>query len=389
MKYDFENIVDRHALNSMKWSNPDKDSISMSIADMDFKVCPEIEEALIKAVKTQNYGYSDIPKEYFLAFRRWFSKYHNITYNTNDMIFATGVVPIISSCVRKLTTPNENVCLLTPNYNIFYNSIVNNGCRILASELIYKDGVYSIDFDDLEAKLANPQTNLFILCNPHNPIGKIWSKEELRKIGKLCLKYHVTVISDEIHCDITEPNKNYVPFLSVDESFKVNTIVCVSTTKAFSTPGTHHALAIVPNKFLFNKVNRALNTDEVAECNFVACQAAIAALNKGHDWLEEMKQKISENRKLATEILLKDAPHLKVIKADATYLMWVDCSYYTDDCDRLCKVLEREHKLTVGKGSVYGSNSKAFVRINLATNTATLKEGLRRFLIPFRLLKTN
>ncbi len=238
-------------------------------------------------------------------------------------MFVTGVVPAISSAVRKLTTPGENVLIQTPVYNIFFNSIVNNGRNVLESPLKYRDGAYEIDFGDLEEKLADPQTTMMILCNPQNPVGKIWDRETLARIGALCRKHHVIVLSDEIHCDLTAPGREYIPFASVSEDCRENSVTCLAPTKAFNLAGLQTAAIMVPNEALRNKMHRAINTDEVAEPNAFAVEAAVAAFTKGEAWLDALRAYIEENRRLAKRWLAERIPKLWPVDGEATYLLWL------------------------------------------------------------------
>ena len=296
MKYDFDTPINRRNTNSLKWDIAENE-LPMWVADMDFKAAPEIQAAIEQRVAHGVFGYSVIPDEWNQAYIGWWQRRHGLTAEKDWLIFCTGVVPAISSIVRKLTTPAEKVLIQTPVYNIFFNSILNNGREVLENSLKYSGGEYEIDFDDLEKKLSDPQVSLMILCNPHNPVGKIWDKDTLEKIGELCYKHNVVVISDEIHCDLTDPGKEYIPFASVSEKCRNNSITCVAPTKAFNIAGLQTAAVIVPNPALRHKVWRALNTDEVAEPNAFAVQAAIAAFTKGEEWLDELRQYIFENKK--------------------------------------------------------------------------------------------
>ena len=224
----------------------------------------------------------------------------------NWLMFCTGVIPAISSTVRKLTTPAEKIVIQTPVYNIFYNCILNNGRNVLENRLIYNNGQYSIDFDDLEKKLSDPQTTLMILCNPHNPVGRIWNKEELSKIGELCKTYGVTVISDEIHCDITDPGVKYTPFASVSDICRDISVTCITPTKAFNLAGLQTSAICIPNDNLRHRVNRAINTDEVAEPNAFAIDAAVSAFSDGQQWLDELKAYLFENKKIVNSFMTEN-----------------------------------------------------------------------------------
>ena len=281
MTYDFDTPIDRFGTYSLKWEEAG-DALPMWVADMDFKTAPEIREALRRRVEHGVFGYSIVPPEWNQAYVDWWGRRHGLVIDPDSLVFCTGVVPAISSMVRKLTTPNENVLIQTPVYNIFFNSILNNGCRVLESPLAYDgEGRYSVDWNDLETKLADPQTTLMILCNPHNPIDRIWNRETLNHIGELCWKHHVTVISDEIHCDLTDPGFDYVPFASVSEHCAMNSVTCMAPTKTFNIAGLNSAAAMIPNPVLRHKVWRALNTDEVAEPNAFAMTATLTAFKEG------------------------------------------------------------------------------------------------------------
>lgn len=291
--YDFDTVVDRRNTGSLKWDVAENE-LPMWVADMDFKTAPQIIDAISERVSHGVFGYSIIPDEWNDAYISWWDRRHGLKIERDSLIFCTGVVPAISSTVRKLTTPGENVLIMTPVYNIFFNSIFNNGVNVQESPLGYENGRYFVDYDRLEHDLSNPQTSLMIFCNPHNPCGIIWTKDELAKIGALCRKYNVTVISDEIHCDITAPGKSYVPFAAASEDCADISITCIAPTKCFNMAGLQTAAVMVPNKFLRHKVWRALNTDEVAEPNAFAITAAVAAFTKGEPWLEELRKYLWE-----------------------------------------------------------------------------------------------
>jgi len=375
MKYDFDTVINRRGTDSVKWDVAENE-LPMWVADMDFRLAPEIEQAIKKRLEHGVFGYSVIPDEWYKAYMNWWQNRHGVSFKRAGLIFCTGVVPAISSIVRKLTTPNENVVIQTPVYNVFFNSIINNGCRVLESPLVYdrKSSSYSMDLKDLEAKLSDPQTTLMILCNPHNPVGKIWDKITLEKIGRLAEKHNVTVISDEIHCDITEPGKNYVPFASVSDICREISITCIAPTKAFNMAGMQSAAVYAENPVLHHKVWRALNTDEIAEPNSFACTAAIAAFNEGAGWLDAMRKYVSENRKLVYDFIEKELPEISVVKSNATYLLWLDISK-----TGLSAAEIRENTgLFLTDGSVYGDCGKNFLRMNIACPKTTLEDGLQR-----------
>ena len=375
--YDFDTPVNRRNTGSLKW-NVEENELPMWVADMDFKTAPEITEALQKRVGHGVFGYSEVPDEWYDAYiKRWKGR-HGFEIKKEWLIFCTGVVPAISSTVRKLTTPAEKVLIQTPVYNIFFNSILNNGRNVIENPLKYDGRTYEIDFDDLEKKLADPQTTLMILCNPHNPIGKIWSKENLERIGELCAKYSVIVLSDEIHCDLTAPNRNYIPFASVSDACADNSITCIAPTKAFNLAGLQTAAVVVPNENLRHKVWRALNTDEVAEPNAFAVTATVAAFNEGGRWLDELRCYIHRNKMIAEEFIAAEILEIKSVSSEATYLMWLDCSAISPDSGKLTAFIREKTGLYLSAGAQYGECGKSFIRMNVACAESVLCDGLCR-----------
>lgn len=380
MTYDFDTVVDRRNTGSIKW-NCAPNELPMWVADMDFKTAPEIIEAFRKRIDHGVFGYSDYTKEWFDAYINWWDRRHGIKYEEEDLIFCTGVIPALSSIVRKLTTPNENVVIMTPVYNVFFNSILNNGCRALEVPLIYENSSYSVDFENLEIALKNPQTSLMILCNPHNPAGKIWDKETLARIGKLAFDNGVIVVSDEIHCDLTMPGRMYVPFASVSEECRMNSISLMAPTKTFNLAGLQTSCVAVPNKRIHHKVWRALNTDEVAEPNSFALVAAITAFTQGENWLDELRSYISANRDYVIDRLQKEAPEIKVVSEDATYLLWIDIKNVSNDSEKFAADLRSKTGLWITEGVHYGASGEGFIRMNIACPRTTLVDGVNRLII--------
>ena len=377
MKYDFDTIIDRKNTASLKWDVKENE-LPMWVADMDFRTAPEIIDAIAKRVQHGVYGYSIMPEEWYSAYINWWGKRHGLTMEQKGLIFCTGVVPAISSVVRKLTTPAEKVLIQTPVYGVFFNCILNNGRQVIENPLKYDGHEYSIDFEDLEEKLSDPQTSLMILCNPHNPIGKIWDRETLAKIGSLCKKHDVTVLADEIHCDLTDPGCEYIPFASVNEECRDISVTAVAPTKTFNLAGLQTAAVYVHNKVLRHKVWRGLNTDEVAEPNAFAVTAAVAAFNEGGDWLDELRGYIAGNKAIVGEFLEKELPQVKLVPSQATYLLWLDCGEVTDDAKKLAKFIREETGLFLSDGNQYGGNGNRFVRLNVACPKVTLRDGLER-----------
>ena len=377
MEFCFDRPVDRRNTGSLKWDVQDGE-LPMWVADMDFQTAPAVREAIRARAEHGVFGYSIVPKEWYQAYISWWEDRHGFTMERDWLIFCTGVVPAISSMVRKLTTPAEKVLLMTPVYNIFFNSILNNGRQALECGLPYDGTEYRIDFEDLERKLADPQTTMMLLCNPHNPIGKIWDRETLARIGALCRKYHVVVISDEIHCDLTAPGRDYVPFASVSEDCRDNSVTCIAPTKAFNIAGLQTAAVCVPNPVLRHKVWRGLNTDEVAEPNAFAVDAAIAAFTRGGEWLDALRVYLEENKTLVKEFVKRELPRLHVVPSEATYLLWVKLGSGESSAEDVAEFIRGKTGLYLSAGNPFGGDGGSFLRLNAACPRTVLEDGLSR-----------
>lgn len=373
----FDELTDRRGTQSYKW-DVDENELPMWVADMDFKTAPEISDALRRRVEHGIFGYSIIPDEWYEAYIGWWGRRHDFEMKKEWLIFCTGVVPAISSVVRKLTYPAENVIVITPAYNIFFNSIFNNGRNIVECELKYEQGKYRLDFEDLEEKCKDPQSTLLILCNPHNPTGMIWSKEQLKRIGEICARHNVTVLSDEIHCDITLPGKEYTPFAKASDTCEQISVTCIAPTKTFNIAGLQTAAVCIPNENLRHKVWRALNTDEVAEGNVFAVDAAVAAFRYGENWLNELRDYLAENRKFAENYIAENIPSLFAVKGEATYLLWIDCKKTGIVSDQLAEYIRKKTGLYLSEGCEYRGDGRFFLRMNLACPKSRLEDGLNR-----------
>ncbi|WP_044294286.1 MalY/PatB family protein [Robinsoniella peoriensis] len=376
MNFQFDQIIERRNTGAMKW-DVNENELPMWVADMDFQTAPEITESMVDRARHGVFGYTLVTDEWYGAYQTWWKKRHQFEIRKEWLVFCTGVVPAVSSIVRKITTVGENVVVMTPVYNIFFNSISNNGRNVLENPLKYDGNEYQIDFTDLQEKLADAQTTLLIICNPHNPVGKIWDRETLKRIGDLCVKYHVAVLSDEIHCDITEPGSDYTPFASVSENCQNNSITCVSPTKAFNLAGIQTAAVIVPDDNLRNKVVRGLNTDEVAEPNVFAAMAPAAAFGCGGNWLDALREYLWENRRYAEAYMEKEIRGVSAVSGRATYLLWIDCRSVIGDSSELCRFIRRHSGLYLSDGNEY-RNGKGFLRMNLACPRQQVKDGLKR-----------
>lgn len=379
MKYDFDTILDRQHTNSEKW-DVKPGELPMTTADMDFKTAPEIMQAMKDKINAGAFGYEYPSQEYFDAVAHWYKIEHNAEAQTSWMRFATGVIPSITASVNHLSHTGDNVLLMEPVYNTFYNSILNSGRHALASQLKYDRSTYtySIDWDDLEEKMSNPLTTLMILCNPHNPTGYVWSRDELMRIIKLAQKHGVIVISDEIHGDLVLKGPDYTPTFSLPEEYRQNLVTLVSTSKTFNVAALHAATGIVANPILREHFTRAINKYEVAEPNLLAIPGTIAAYTQGADWLHQLKKYLLDNREYLEQFISDNLPQLHVVPGTATYLVWIDVSEVTKDSNALAQKIRQETGLIINPGTYYHGNGNEFIRINIAYPLAQIKDGLTR-----------
>lgn len=378
MTYNFDEIQNRKHTNSLKW-DVSEGELPMWVADMDFKTAPAVIKAMEKKLSTGIFGYQVVPEAWYEAIQNWWRRRHQFEIQKEWLIFCTGVVPAITSSVKRLTNMGDQVLVQTPVYDIFFHSIENTGRHVVESPLSYSEGQYQIDYEALEQHLAHPLTTMMILCNPHNPAGKVWTKEELSKIGELCKKYHVTVLSDEIHCDLIDPGRGYIPFASASETCKAISMTCISASKAFNIAGLQSAAVIIPNEALRQKVNRGLNSDELAEPNVFATEAVIAAFSEGEEWLDALNQYIYENKQTVMQFIEKELPQLRVVPSHATYLLWIEVSQITKDSGVFTQFLRKQTGLYLSEGAQYRGNGKQFVRMNVACPRVQVMEGLKRF----------
>lgn len=382
MEYDFSIPTDRRDTDSYKWdSAPEADIIPLWVADMDFETFPAITEALQRRVAHGIFGYTRVPEAYYEAVCRWFKKRHGWHINREDIIYTSGVVPAVSAVIKALTLPGDQVIVQGPVYNCFFSSIRNNGCEMVSNSLIYnkEELHYEIDFDDLERKLKHERARLMLLCNPHNPGGRVWTRDELTRVAELCHKYGVRVVSDEIHCELTLYDNEYVPFGSLPDELSRDSITCCSPSKAFNTAGLQIANIVCRDAEVRNRIDRAININEVCDVNpfgVIALQAAYS--DEGYEWLTQLRKYISANYDLLLERFARELPKCKVMRMEGTYLAWIDCSELHIPSDEIEKMLMHENKVWVNAGSMYGAEGAAFIRINMACTSELLNEGITR-----------
>lgn len=375
MRYDFDKVTERRGTNSVKWSGGENE-LPMWVADMDFQTAPAIVDAIMKRAEHGIFGYSVIPDEWYTAYIGWWKTRHGVEFRKSEMMFSSGVVPTLACCIKAFTEPNDKVLILSPVYYVFYKLIEQNGRRVLDCPLSESGGVYSIDRERLEAAMSDHDTKLMLLSDPHNPVGKIWSREELAEIGELADRYGVTVVSDEIHCDLTDPDVSYVPYYSASELCAENGIVCVSPTKTFNLAGLQSSAVIVRNEELRKAVSRALTIDNCAYPNAFAVQAAVAAFEQGGEWLDELREYICSNRNLVSDYLSRNIPEIKLTPSAATYLLWLDCRELGVSSKKLTQHIRSSTGLYLTDGGPFGG--EGFLRMNIACPKTLLRDGLER-----------
>lgn len=382
MKYDFDKIIPRRGTNSYKWDSmsTDKDVLPLWVADMDFRTAPAIIEVLDKRVKHGIFGYVHVPDEYYEAVIRWFERRHNWSVKKDWFIYTSGVVPALSAIIKALTEPGDGVVVQTPVYNCFFSSIRNNGCRVVTNPLKYGNRTYHIDFEDLERKTADPGVKLLLLCNPHNPAGRVWTREELCRIGAICEKNNVKVIADEIHCELVFPGHVYTPFASISENHLWNSVTCVSPSKSFNLAGLQIANIITCDQAVRNRIDRAININEVCDVNPFGVEATIAAYNEGEDWLMQLLDYLKANYDFLCNFFHEHLPQIPVIQLEGTYLVWTDCRIFSLSSDMLQARLLEKTGLWLNSGTMYGVEGEGFLRWNIACPRTVLEDALGRFL---------
>ena len=380
-RYDFDEIIERRGTNCVKWDeSPSDDIIPLWVADMDFKVAPAIQEAVRKRAEHGVFGYNIVPESYYESVISWFRRRHQWEIQRQWILYTTAVVPAMSCVIKALTMPGEKVLILSPAYNCFFSSIKNNGCEVLESPLIPVDSPLStlhcqIDWSDFESKCADEKTTLFLLCNPHNPSGRVWTREELQRMYDICHRYGVKVASDEIHCELIMPGYQFVPFGTITD----DAVVMNSPSKNFNTAGLQIANIICPHPSWRRRIDRAININEVCDVNPFGIVALQAAYNESEEWLDELNQYLWGNYQALCTFVAEHIPQWKVCRLEGTYLPWVDISAMGVTSQELCDRLLREARVWLNPGTMYGPQTgEGYVRFNIATQRSRLMEALER-----------
>ncbi len=372
--YNFDELIERRGTGCVKWDECSEGVIPMWVADMDFAVAPAIQEAVRRRAEHPVFAYTLVGDEYYEAIISWFQRRHGWTIAREHILYTTGVVPGISCVIKALTMPGEKVVMLSPDYNCFFSSIRNNGCEVNESALVFNGERFEVDWQDFEARCADEKTTVFLLCNPHNPTGRVWSKEELQRMSDICHKHHVRIISDEIHCELVMPGNTFCPMGIIDAT----AIILNSSSKSFNTAGLQIANIICTDAETRRRIDRAINIHEVCDVNPFAPLSLIAAYNESEQWIDELCPYIWENHNALCDFVAKHLPQWKVMPMEGTYLAWVKIEG-CENVEAYCDELVKKAKVWLNPGTMYGPESgKGYIRINLACPRALLMEALER-----------
>lgn len=380
MKYDFDKITDRRATNSYKWDSAPEGVLPMWVADMDFRTAPDIIDALQKRVAHGIFGYTRVPDAYYDAVTSWFSRRHGWDIDREWIIYTSGVVPAVSAVIKALTMPGDKVIVQTPVYNCFFSSIRNNGCEIVSNPLRRIGDTYEMDFNNLERCAADPRAKVMLLCNPHNPTGRVWTPDELTRLGNICLRNGVTVVADEIHCELVYQGFKYTPFASLSDAFLHRSVTCVSPSKAFNIAGLQIANIVAFDNDLRRRIDKAININEVCDVNPFGVAATIAAYNEGEEWLNQLVDYLHGNYEAMAEFCRRELPEFPIARLEGTYLVWMDCSSLGMPSDALEHALLDNARLWLNAGTMYGAEGEGYMRWNIACPRSVMLDGLNRFL---------
>ena len=385
MKYNFDEIIDRTKYHSAKWDELEttfgvipKDVLPMWIADMEFRSPQPVIEAIKKANEHGIYGYTSRPLSYYQAIIDWMEKRHNWKIKKDWIAYSPGVVPALSLIIRAFCQPGDKVIVQPPVYYPFFRVIENNGCHIVNNPLKLNNKKYSIDWEDLERKVDDPRVKILIFCSPHNPVGRVWQREELIILGEICLKHNIIVVSDEIHADILFKGYRHIPFASISPAFAHNSITCTAPSKTFNLAGLQTSSIIIPNKKYYKIYENILDGLALDENNVFGLVALEAAYRDGEEWLEQLLSYLNENLKFLMKYFKERIPKIKVIRPEGTYLVWLDCRQLGFNTKGLNNFMIKKARVALDDGYWFGTGGKGFMRINIACPRSFLEEGLKR-----------
>ncbi len=383
MKYDFNKIVNRSKYHSVKWDELEtifgaQDVLPMWVADMEFRSPKPVIEAIKKAAEHGIYGYTSRPDSYYQAIIDWIEKKHHWKVKKDWLAYGPGVVPALCFIIRAFTQPGDKVMVQPPVYYPFFQAIKNNGCHIVNNPLKVESNKYVMDFEDLERKIDDPRIKILILCSPHNPVGRVWQKEELSRLGEICLKHHLMVVCDEIHADIIFKGCKHTPFASISKEFSQNSITCTAPSKTFNLAGLQTSSIIIPNKKYYGIYNNMLDSLGLNENNYFGLIALETAYRYGEEWLSQLLFYLHENLEFLIEYFKERIPKIKVIKPEGTFLVWLDCRQLGFNVKSLNDFMLKKAKIALDDGNWFGKEGEGFMRINIACPRSFLEEGLKR-----------
>ncbi|MGX1902635.1 cystathionine beta-lyase [Thermolongibacillus altinsuensis] len=379
--YSFDDFIERRNTYSVKWDETErifgvKDVLPLWVADMDFKAPAEVLEALAKRVEHGVFGYTSIPASLKQAVCDWMVNKHEWQIDSKWLSFSPGVVPALATAIQAFTSPGDKVIVQTPVYYPFFQLVEKNNRELVLNPLQLINGKYEMDFADLKEKIKGAK--LLLLCSPHNPGGRVWSKEELTKLGELCLEHNVIVVSDEIHSDLVFSGSRHTPFASISEEFAQISVTCIAPTKTFNLAGLQSAISIIPNRTLKKQFDSVQQRQGFFTLNTFAVVGTEAAYRHGNQWLNDLLKYLAENVEFTCSFIEKHLPKLKVIKPEATYLVWIDCRELQKSDQELKQLLLQKGKIAVEPGNKFGEGGTGFIRLNVACTRETLQEALKR-----------
>lgn len=385
MKYDFETIVNRTNTGSSKWEQmkswkPDvkEDIVPFSVADMEFKMAPEIIEGLKEYLDTAILGYATPTDNYYNAVCSWMQKRHHWDIKPEWIIGSNGVVRAFFAAVRAFTDPSDGVIIMTPVYYPFYNALSRNNRKAVKSALINTGSKYIIDYDDLENKAKEPKNKVLLFCSPHNPVGRVWTRDELERVGEICLRNNVLIISDEIHFDLIMPGNEHTVFAAVSQELASNMVVCTAPSKTFNLAGMHNSNIIIPDKKLRDQYLKENMSIGFSSLNILGYKACEIAYTKCEAWLDELIKVIYNNHLELKKYMEENIPEINVYGLEGTYLQWMDFNAFHLDKDELEKLMHEKAEVFFDEGYVFGEEGNGFERMNIACPTAVMLQALDR-----------
>lgn len=383
MKYDFDRVTDRRGTYSTKWDNVgsrigNPNALPMWVADMDFPAPQSVIDAVRRRAESGIYGYAYLPPEFREATVRWMGLRHGWDISEGSVLYVSSILPVLFAAVQTFTEPGDAVIVQRPVYYPFLQAVENQGRVISSNSLQLRDGRYEMDFEDLERRAADPRAKLLFLCNPHNPVGRVFSHEELERVGEICLRNHVLVISDEVHSDFIYPGHKHIPMASVSKAFAANTITAISPSKSFNTAGLRAAAMITFNDDLRDRIHTTLQNDRAVSISTFGLDAYIAAYSAGEEYMDQLLRYLEGNIHYLDDALRSETPGIQLIRPEGTYLMWLDCRELGLDDQSLDCFFTNEAEVGLDKGFWFGKEGSGFMRMNVACPRATLCRAIEQ-----------